>query len=190
MLWIVSTHSRPKAAGVLSILVFDFKEFQLTAARRRLAGVCCTAPVSWLFQLTAARRRLGVSFCCRISARGFNSQPPEGGWVRKSVSAVIFICFNSQPPEGGWRVSFCCRISARVSTHSRPKAAGQPACRLNRASAFQLTAARRRLGDAVQSILVCRAVSTHSRPKAAGKLKVNCLTFPSFQLTAARRRLE
>ena len=36
----------------------DADKFQLTAARRRLAGVCCTAPVSWLFQLTAARRRL------------------------------------------------------------------------------------------------------------------------------------
>ena len=54
----------------------------------------------------------------------FNTQPPEGGWLRDDIAAgistvsthsrlkaagVIFIpvlpvaaCFNTQPPEGGW----------------------------------------------------------------------------------------
>ena len=32
----VSTHSRPKAAGQITIAQFEFKTFQLTAARRRL----------------------------------------------------------------------------------------------------------------------------------------------------------
>ena len=34
----VSTHSRPKAAGILLLLGVLIEEFQLTAARRRLVG--------------------------------------------------------------------------------------------------------------------------------------------------------
>ena len=56
-------------------------------------------------------------------------------------------CFNSQPPEGGWYSDDGAPIEV---------------------VAFQLTAARRRLGD---------------RNRAASQVQV-------FQLTAARRRLE
>ena len=55
----VSTHSRPKAAGYDLGRKYIYRQFQLTAARRRLAGQYrqhqCAAP-------------------------RFNSQPPEGGW--------------------------------------------------------------------------------------------------------------
>ena len=35
-----------------------------------------------MFQLTAARRRLADLYNSRnTSSAGFNSQPPEGGWV-------------------------------------------------------------------------------------------------------------
>ena len=42
----------------------------------------------------------------------FNTQPPEGGWVRYRQSIGSFeFSFNTQPPEGGWvnadRVVFC-----------------------------------------------------------------------------------
>ncbi len=55
--------------------------FQLTAARRRLAA--CLANINNVigFQLTAARRRLDTKSSAKISLTGFNSQPPEGGWV-------------------------------------------------------------------------------------------------------------
>ena len=54
--------------------------------------------------------------------------------------------FNTQPPEGGW-CPICGKLkAAKVSTHSRPKAAGQK--------------------SGVQS--QTWSVSTHSRPKAAG----------------------
>ena len=33
---------------------------------------------------------------------GFNTQPPEGGWVIALIKAGILLCFNTQPPEGGW----------------------------------------------------------------------------------------
>ena len=55
----VSTHSRPKAAG-------------LTAYR---LVVCCL---------------------------GFNTQPPEGGWLHILSPIHRMTGFNTQPPEGGW----------------------------------------------------------------------------------------
>ena len=36
------------------------------------------------------------------AAKGFNSQPPEGGWVGGRRGEYRADRFNSQPPEGGW----------------------------------------------------------------------------------------
>ena len=100
---------------------------------------------------------------------GFNTQPPEGGWLLNhrisrrdirvsthsrpkaagpSISTIRrrLYCFNTQPPEGGWFFIGLGRWHSRVSTHSRPKAAG----------AF------------ASSTMLPMVVSTHSRPKAAG----------------------
>ena len=82
MFFKVSTHSRPKAAGMA---MFDavslLSLFQHTAARRRL-GLKILEPIfyQW-FQHTAARRRLVYDYgvFVRRFAR-FNTQPPEGGW--------------------------------------------------------------------------------------------------------------
>ena len=32
----------------------------------------------------------------------FNTQPPEGGWSVSALMAEVQSCFNTQPPEGGW----------------------------------------------------------------------------------------
>ncbi|KIC12103.1 hypothetical protein MCC93_04740 [Morococcus cerebrosus] len=56
-----------------------------------------------LFQHTAARRRLGGFRPHQHPERGFNTQPPEGGWIALT-----------KPPFR----------EVHVSTHSRPKAAG------------------------------------------------------------------
>ena len=56
----------------------------------------------------------------------------------------------------------------QVSTHSRPKAAGQTCL----------------------AVTYQRAVSTHSRPKAAGLIQGVLFGLHLFQHTAARRRLE
>ena len=55
------------------------------------------------FQHTAARRRLGKD--------GKDAQDLCG--------------FNTQPPEGGWVVARLRLLEHEVSTHSRPKAAGR-----------------------------------------------------------------
>ena len=145
---IVSTHSRPKAAG----------------AARRLGWLH-----SRVFQLTAARRRLVLLSSPKRPSAGFNSQPPEGGWQNQPAEQNQLFGFNSQPPEGGW---FCINF---VNTSS---------------GTFQLTAARRRLGNTVLLQFMGKQVSTHSRPKAAGlREAVREAKRETFQLTAARRRL-
>ena len=120
----VSTHSRPKAA----------------------ATAFCLQNCGREFQHTAARRRLHTSTLTPLGGTCFNTQPPEGGCPSRSRSVSWIVCFNTQPPEGGCSIignilpcesrfqhtaarrrlhsSFdhmrCC---LEVSTHSRPKAA-------------------------------------------------------------------
>ena len=77
--------------------------FQHTAARRRLAESARRKPCNPLFQHTAARRRLGL---------------------RKKSSKCVTKGFNTQPPEGGWQLLQRALYVRNVSTHSRPKAAG------------------------------------------------------------------
>ena len=35
--------------------------------------------------------------------RGFNTQPPEGGWKLGNIFQWTLGSFNTQPPEGGWQ---------------------------------------------------------------------------------------
>ena len=78
----VSTHSRPKAAGLIPCrLSVDF-EFQHTAARRRLAT-------------------LAVNNSVQIS---FNTQPPEGGWDGTwDTDALISVSTHSRPKAAGYQ---------------------------------------------------------------------------------------
>ena len=56
---------------------------------------------------------------------GFNTQPPEGGWLLLAKFKLINQSFNTQPPEGGWNPENEWKVEPFfVSTHSRPKAAG------------------------------------------------------------------
>ena len=59
----VSTHSRPKAAGLVGVAKLFGREFQHTAARRRLAVTVILIVFSYAFQHTAARRRLDDQNC-------------------------------------------------------------------------------------------------------------------------------
>ena len=143
--FLVSTHSRPKAAAH-------------RATRRRLNRRVST------HSRPKAAARMG-----RPLQRGwsFNTQPPEGGCAnvtalsrsgafqhtaarrrlqRRSYDKYDKGCFNTQPPEGGWPYTFCENTKTGVSTHSRPKAADITMLLFCLFFEFQDTAARRRLG--------------------------------------------
>ena len=101
----VSTHSRPKAAGTPLLSTKFNLSFQHTAARRRLANF-----------LYRRRRRCSVST---------HSRPKAAGSTFGNIARYSSCCFNTQPPEGGWfSTSESGTFCPPVSTHSRPKAAG------------------------------------------------------------------
>ena len=80
------------------------------------------------FQLTAARRRLASVNSYDISLSRFNSQPPEGGWFLTSTIKIVCktVSTHSRPKAAGGCQSKSIP-SVSVSTHSRPKAAGKTA---------------------------------------------------------------
>ena len=174
----------------LPVLRFIFV-FQLTAARRRLAGGVRHVAGGGAFQLTAARRRLGPAlYAASLTYVVSTHSRPKAAGYSPSLLMPTRDSFNSQPPEGGWFDLFVVKRTGSVSTHSRPKAAGfgwwfgwwfwwcfnsQPpeggwiGCM--------------KPGDLLE-------VSTHSRPKAAGYRLARPFSYTlQFQLTAARRRL-
>ena len=78
----VSTHSRPKAAVLRPEPARTEVLFQHTAARRRLVSKSILPKADvMLFQHTAARRRLSWLIRSAGKRQGFNTQPPEGGWL-------------------------------------------------------------------------------------------------------------
>ena len=147
------------------------RQFQLTAARRRLDTRTTSVQTRQQeFQLTAARRRLdGIAFFdTRYRLVSTHSRPKAAGSFNKS-DVKSAMGFNSQPPEGGWRAALLPRKDK---------------------SSFQLTAARRRLVKPSwrnRSVICC----FNSQPPEGGwpKLLLGLLQKLMFQLTAARRRL-
>ena len=232
----VSTHSRPKVAGSYLSSKPKPTAFQHTAARRRLANLQILHLRIKKFQHTAARRRLGavdifqparrtVSTHSRPKAAGpdgkierrnwqcFNTQPPEGGWLRAAAPCPRVPVSTHSRPKAAGRHPDAPRPARRVSTHSRPKAAGfccPPAPALGGRFNTQPPEGGWLEGEITWNSVY--PVSTHSRPKAAGTHNVRqrfdfiCFnTQPPeggwlnikhklpihlmFQHTAARRRL-
>ena len=128
---------------------------------------------------------------CEGEIKGFNTQPPEGGWSLSGTRPIAHAMFQHTAARRRL-VLATSNLESRlvVSTHSRPKAAGLLS----------------------SNILNRQQVSTHSRPKAAGPVSVSAYrirqgfnTQPPeggwvrslwphvhavwFQHTAARRRL-
>ena len=191
---VVSTHSRPKAAGAAGY----------RAAARR--GGFNTQPPEGGWGRCTARRRAphqvsthsrpkaagdeadivsfgeAVSTHSRPKAAGnehaaaalgdsvsTHSRPKAAGFCRYSAG-FSNRCFNTQPPEGGWAETREDPAAFIVSTHSRPKAAGKSRRQNAGRVKFQHTAARRRLVLLNVYYRPDMAVSTHSRPKAAGSV--------------------
>ena len=80
-----------------------------------------------MFQHTAARRRLvAATSSASDECRSFNTQPPEGGWLWLLSREKQLLLF--QHTAARRRLGPDTALSAPytpVSTHSRPKAAGQ-----------------------------------------------------------------
>ena len=172
--WIVSTHSRPKAAGPCRIVRPRlFKRFNTQPPEGGWPVKRLHAAPRVEFQHTAARRRLGLQ-CHHL---GFFRQFQHTAARRRLVPAPrtrgTMCSFNTQPPEGGWDTSRQNNKHYQVSTHSRPKAAGRgrliqhPLWRGFNTQPPEGGWFRRHRHRPLRHI-----VSTHSRPKAAGQLVV------------------
>ena len=150
--------------------VRNAKWFQHTAARRRLAAVGIGGTAGILFQHTAARRRL-----CRCRVFAFTPISFQHTAARRRLYFFFGIANNQQEeqvsthsrPKAAGNGRPACRIDALVSTHSRPKAAVRYLVKIRVSKQFQHTAARRRLAATLQYLRQIKSVSTHSRPKAA-----------------------
>ena len=144
----VSTHSRPKAAGHQMRRV-ENHQLVSTHSRPKAAGWAIAAPAALLwFQLTAARRRLALFFLREQAAKTVSTHSrPKAAGPEAPIHNPSNRRFNSQPPEGGWLL---CLLQKLIQNR------------------FQLTAARRRLVLTAILPLANNSVSTHSRPKAAG----------------------
>ena len=187
----VSTHSRPKAAGFLLVWAWVFGVFQHTAARRRLDKAAMLKAENPLFQHTAARRRLGLADGDLIEVtEAFQHTAARRRLGHTADTFAQLVGFNTQPPEGGWMSASTELDRYIVSTHSRPKAAGTaPAHPIQCWPLFQHTAARRRLDikkdDTVTDALFQHTAARRRLASLQALFTQNCV----FQHTAARRRL-
>ena len=190
---LVSTHSRPKAAGHSTPLIIIRPLFQHTAARRRLANFCCIGKRLSRFQHTAARRRLATAKIVSKTTIMFQHTA-----ARRRLAMVLLGLYpylvEFQHTAARRRLGFIFYLQTKNLK-------------------FQHTAARRRLGRNIpdhsppyrcfntqppeggwyiQALFdIINGVSTHSRPKAAGSVVVRASAWQSlFQHTAARRRLD
>ena len=78
----VSTHSYPKTAGHLTCFLSEWK---------------------YMFQHTAARRRLDDNVFPEYHQRRVSTHSRrEGGWHKLLAVLSMQMGFNTQPPEGGW----------------------------------------------------------------------------------------
>ena len=138
---------------------------------------------------------------------GFNTQPPEGGWLApcvaggalsvtthsrlkaavsgQKISHTSKSCFNTQPPEGGWTLTDLYKIES-VSFNTQPPEGGWDL--LGGGIALGRVSTHSRLKAAVQFVRVssrCLLVSTHSRLKAAARA-INISTNAAIVSTHSR----
>ena len=188
----VSTHSRPKAAGHFDRSCDGYRQFQHTAARRRLVVVSTTTRVRHTVSTHSRPKAAGTVFVCAAFYLlvSTHSRPKAAGAMQMILKQKKLF----QHTAARRRLVTHSPLSSpdvAVSTHSRPKAAGLSKPAYGCIAVFQHTAARRRLG--INSCTSASGqsfntqppeggwlskyrrqhawrVSTHSRPKAAGAL--------------------
>ena len=145
----VSTHSRPKAAGAITLFRFPCcLSFQHTAARRRLAILLLMLSILKTVSTHSRPKAAGDCADCNRAGSGVSthSRPKAAGAKAVILSSFRSVSTHSRPKAAGVH-PLTDLPTTHVSTHSRPKAAGvqhHPARWPHRL--FQHTAARRRLG--------------------------------------------
>ena len=166
----VSTHSRPKAAGILRVSRAG-ESLVSTHSRPKAAGECDDL-VNQVNKVSTHSRPKAAGapiHRLRFAAFCFNTQPPEGGWSVSRSDVDVLIQF--QHTAARRRLDTMIekgKAGYEVSTHSRPKAAGRPR-------------SRRR----------CTQRSFNTQPPEGGWMDTVKSLAPElmFQHTAARRRL-
>ena len=143
------------------------------------------------FQLTAARRRLDLGKAALGLKEGVSTHSrPKAAGQNTLLQSSATCGFNSQPPEGGWiaLMSYSCNYRAFQLTAARRRLESASSSTAS-SSTFQLTAARRRL---VLCLLQKLIQNRFQLTAARRRLDVSILLYraaAAFQLTAARRRL-
>ena len=165
----VSTHSRPKAAGP-SLAAYPAPCAVSTHSRPKAAGDGSSL-MRQLAEVSTHSRPKAAGCSCPLlylTTPSFNTQPPEGGWFTVDTRQNrVGVFQHTAARRRLGELGAVRQDPAHVSTHSRPKAAG-------------LVLQHRRPSE---------RVSTHSRPKAAGAQSFLKKPPHTFQHTAARRRL-
>ena len=167
---LVSTHSRPKAAGALYSGSLCAR-YVSTHSRPKAAGAKTKPRASGSTVSTHSRpKAAGSSDVMALSdCSGFNTQPPEGGW--------ICLCERT-------------RITLRFQHTAARRRLGFPRVLRVRKKRFQHTAARRRLAPSI-SLPCCLRACFNTQPPEGGWSPAISLAYNTcgFQHTAARRRL-
>ena len=145
--FLVSTHSRPKAAAHRATRRRLNRRVSTHSRPKAAVPVCASATLRAAFQHTAARRRLSNQLPNQKQRPCLNTQPPEGGCHHHQHSHH-HQPFQHTAARRRLPLSGAYFTLTRVSTHSRPKAA-----------------------ELEQVVLMMNQnVSTHSRPKAAADI--------------------
>ena len=98
---VVSTHSRPKAAGENSrsklhnIVSFNTQPPEGGCTQSCKGCGCYCVSTHSRPKAAAAYQYLNLPILC------FNTQPPEGGCFLFGFNRLLGYGFNTQPPEGG-----------------------------------------------------------------------------------------
>ena len=121
----VSTHSRPKAAGVSSSSPTAAASGFNTQPPEGgcFFNSCTLLAVVAVSTHSRPKAAAQLTACGRIGDKvSTHSRPKAAASVGERVLSACY-CFNTQPPEGGCPAGSRRSNPPRVSTHSRPKAA-------------------------------------------------------------------
>ena len=146
--YIISTHSRPKAAG-------------------------CRRPAKCPGRHDFNTQPPEGGWIAREQGNNplhyFNTQPPEGGWFLAAHKCPMMFSFQHTAARRRLGRRACLEgFDKGISTHSRPKAAGAGQNLHRRTFGISTHSRPKAAGPSFRPVIRAMIISTHSRPKAAG----------------------